>query len=187
MDIEEFAKQFESRMKEVNEFIQGDEVKTIMGVESVNHYKESFANEGFTDKTLEKWDNVKRRDKESEWYGFSLGSNVQRPEKLDENGKKIKKVSKAKATNFSPASAGRKILSGETKELQQSTNYTYIADGVRITNATPYAAVHQFGEMAKIFGKKEFTMKDRPFIGPSVVMVDNIKTKIVSEIKKKLT
>ena len=157
MDIEEFAKQFESRMKEVNEFIQGDEVKTIMGVEAVNHYKESFANEGFTDKTLEKWQEVERRKPSSEWY---------------RKGK---------------ASAGRKILSGETKELQQSTNYTYIADGVRITNATPYASVHQFGEMAKIFGQKEFTMKARPFFGPSVVMVDNIKTKITNEIKNKLT
>jgi len=157
MDISEFAKQFSNQMKEVNDFLQGDDVKDIMGVEAVNHFKDSFKNEGFTDETLEKWQDVERRNPSSKWY---------------KEGK---------------ASAGRKILSGETKELQQSTSYTYISDGVRITNATPYASVHQNGGMAKIFGKKEFTMKARPFIGKSVVMIDNIKDKITNEIKDRLT
>jgi len=157
MDISDFAAQFSEKMKAVNDFIQGDEIKDIMGVESVNHYKDSFKNEGFTDKTLEKWQEVERRKPASDWY------------------------------NKGKASAGRKILSGETKELAQSTSYTYISDGVRVTNATPYASVHQNGEMAKIFGKKEFTMKARPFIGKSAVLKENIETKIVSEIKNILT
>lgn len=33
----------------------------IVGIEAVNHFKESFQNEGFTDKTLVKWKDVKRR------------------------------------------------------------------------------------------------------------------------------
>lgn len=157
MDIADFSTQFTAQMKEVNDFVKGDAIKDIMGVEGVNHFKESFANEGFTDKALVKWQEVERRKPTSDWY------------------------------NKGKASAGRKILSGETKELQQSTNYSYINDGVKITNATPYASVHQNGEMAKIFGKKEFTMKARPFIGKSQVLKGKIETKIVSEIKKILT
>jgi phage gpG-like protein len=37
------------------------ELPDIVGVEGVNHFKESFQDEGFTDETLEKWPQVKRR------------------------------------------------------------------------------------------------------------------------------
>lgn len=33
----------------------------IVGVEAVKHFKENFQNEGFTNQTLQKWDDVKRR------------------------------------------------------------------------------------------------------------------------------
>lgn len=152
MNIDEFAKIFPDKMEEITAFVQGDAIKDIIGTEAVNHFKQSFVNEGFTDKTLEKWPEVERRKPESAWY--KKGAN-----------------------------AGRKILSGQTKELQDSTSYTYISDGVRVTNATVYAPVHQFGEAANVFGKKPFTMKARPFIGRSEVMMQKINNEILSEIK----
>lgn len=152
MNIDEFAKIFPDKIEEITAFVQGDAIKDIIGDEAVNHFKQSFVNEGFTDKTLEKWPEVERRKPESTWY--KKGAN-----------------------------AGRKILSGQTKELQDSTSYTYIADGVRVTNATVYASVHQFGEPANVFGKKPFTMKARPFIGRSEVMMQKINNEILSEIK----
>ena len=33
----------------------------LIGIEAVNHFKDGFQNEGFTDKSLEKWTEVKRR------------------------------------------------------------------------------------------------------------------------------
>lgn len=152
MNLDEFARMFPQKMDEINNFVKGDAIKDIIGTEAVNHFKQSFVNEGFTDKTLEKWQEVERRKPESSWY--KKGAN-----------------------------AGRKILSGQTKELQDSMSYTYIADGVRVTNSTPYASVHQFGEGAYIFGKKAFTMKARPFIGNSQVMRENINNEILAEIK----
>ena len=38
-----------------------DDFPRIVGVEAVAHFKEGFQNEGFTDRTLEKWQDVKRR------------------------------------------------------------------------------------------------------------------------------
>lgn len=161
MDINDFNKKFSEQMKQVQEFVQSDSIKDILGVEAVNHYKQSFANEGFTNDKLEKWKDVERRDPESPWYGHS-----------GQTGK------------FSQSRTMSKILSGETKELQNSISYVRIDNGVRVTNATPYASVHQYGEQAKIYGKKVFQMPARPFIGRSIVLKRNIEEKIVREIKK---
>ncbi|NCB68477.1 MAG: virion morphogenesis protein [Bacteroidia bacterium] len=68
MNIDEFAKMFPDKMEEITAFVQGDTIKDIIGTEAVNHFKQSFVNEGFTDKTLEKWPEVERRKPESAWY-----------------------------------------------------------------------------------------------------------------------
>jgi len=161
VDIADFSTQFTGQMKKLDEFVQGDDIKTIMGVEAVNHFKESFQNEGFTDESLEKWPDVKRRNPDSPWYGHS-----------GQTGK------------YSAARTTAKILSGETKELQNSISYNYIASGVRITDAAPYASVHNFGEGANVYGRKPFIMKKRKFMGESKVLRENIENKIVKEIKK---
>jgi phage gpG-like protein len=45
-----------------------------------------------------------------------------------------------------------------------------------------YAAVHQFGLGAKVFGKKAFTMTARPFMGKS----KQLEEKIYAEINRDL-
>lgn len=160
MDIESFSEELGKRMNKVKAFVEGDDIKDILGVEAVNHYKDSFSNEGFTDKQTVKWANVKRRDPGSPWYGHS-----------GQTGK------------FSEARTKAPILSGETRELRESISYTKIPFGVRITNDAPYASVHQFGKKAKIYGKKEFTMIARPFMGKSTIMVDRMKRKIKNQLK----
>jgi len=161
MDIADFSTQFSGQMKKLDDFVQGDDIKTIMGVEAVNHFKKSFQDEGFTDEELVKWEDVKRRNPASEWHGHS-----------GQTGK------------FSQARTTAKILSGETKELQNSISYAYIEGGVRITDAALYASVHNFGEGANVYGRKPFIMKKRQFMGPSKVLGENIENKIVVEIKK---
>lgn len=61
------------RLQRLQNFIERDGVKKIMGVLAVNHFKESFDKEGFTDKTLKKWPEVERRKSTSPWYGFKYG------------------------------------------------------------------------------------------------------------------
>lgn len=161
MDINEANNIFKRRMNLARQFIEGSDIKDIMGVEGVNHFKESFDNEGFTDKKLVKWKEVKRRKPESRWYGHS-----------GQTGK------------FSEARTKAKILTGETKELKESISYVRTPIGARITNDTPYASVHQFGKKAWVYGKKEFTMTARPFMGKSMVLKAAIERKIRNRLKQ---
>ncbi|MHC1780046.1 MAG: phage virion morphogenesis protein [Bacteroidales bacterium] len=164
MDIKEFEQSLAEKMKKVQEWVGGEDIKDILGIEAVNHYKESFDNEGFKDSdTVKKWPEVKRRDPESKWYGHS-----------GQTGK------------FSQARTLAKILTGETGELKNAISYVKIENGVRVANPKPYAKVHQEGLPAKIYGKKVFQMPARPFIGPSKLLVQNISDKILKEIKRLL-
>lgn len=158
MNIHEFAQRFPEKMKKVTEFIDND-AKDIIGTEAIEHFRESFTNEGFTDENLEKWANVERRDPNSPWYGHS-----------GQTGK------------FSAARTTAKILTGETGELQNAFSYTHTEQGVRVINDKPYAGVHQFGLNAKIYGKKIFKMIARPFVGKSKVMIRKINKELKTEI-----
>lgn len=161
MNIQDFARLFPEKIEKLKRFATGDDIKDIVGTEAVNHYKESFQNEGFTDETLNPWKDVKRRNPASPWYGHS-----------GQTGK------------FSAARTNAKILTGETRDLQNSITYTHIPGGARISSDKPYASVHQFGGLAKIYGKKEFQMTPRPFIGKSAVMIKNINAKIKREFRR---
>lgn len=158
MDIQEFAKRFPDKMKQVTDFIQTD-AKDVIGTEAVEHFRESFTNQGFTDEQLEPWAEVERRKSDSPWYGHS-----------GQTGK------------FSAARTTAKILTGETGELQNAFSYRHIENGVRVINDKAYAAVHQYGLQAKIYGKKLFKMIARPFVGPSKVMVSKIQTELKDRI-----
>lgn len=171
------------RMSDLDRFRRED-LPDIVGTEAVRHFQQSFVNEGSTDKSLKKWPNVKRRDPESGWYGFSIGSNSVKPEKTDENGKKIKNTSKAKATNFSPTRTQDKILTGDTNDLKNATTYVKKPDRVTLRNDKPYARAHNFGEQSYIFGKKAFNQKARPFIYPSTVLNKAIYDKVAREMKR---
>ena len=165
MKIEDFAKAFPAKVEEIRAFTEGSDIKDIMGVEAVNHFRESLDNEGFTDEILNPWKEVERRKPESPWYGHS-----------------------GQTGRFSPERTTALILTGETGELKAATRYKYIPGGVRISNEKPYAAVHQFGLPAKIYGKKLFTMPARPFIGKSKALVrkieDKIKRQLINIIKR---
>ena len=165
MKIEDFAKAFPAKVEEIRAFTEGSDIKDIMGVEAVNHFRKSFDNEGFTDEILNPWKEVERRKPDSPWYGHS-----------------------GQTGRFSPERTTASILTGETGELKAATRYKYIPGGVRISNEKPYAAVHQFGLPAKIYGKKSFTMPARPFIGKSKALVrkieDKIKRQLIDIIKR---
>jgi len=179
MNPDEFKKIFHNHLEEVVKF-QKEKLPKIIGVEAVNHYTQSFVNEGFEDKNIKKWHDVKRRNPESEWYGFSYGSNSANSNKPKRKKEEINKG----ITNFSPEATKNKILTGSTSELKNSIHYVIKSDRVTVGTDKPYAAVHQFGMPAKVFGKAEFIMKPRPFIGKSDILNDSIREKIENELKR---
>lgn len=162
------------KLAELERFRQED-MPHIIGTEAVRHYNESFVNEGATDESLVKWKDVKRRNPDSPWYGFSAGAKSPRPGANPE--------SKAKATNFSPTRTTDKILTGESNELKNATDYIVAPGKVTVINDKPYARVHNFGEGAVIFGKKPFKMPARPFIYVSAQLNQRILGKIKKEVK----
>lgn len=60
MTVDEFYQYLNSMEADLRKGIDED-LPDIIGVEAVNHFKEGFDNEGFTDQSLEKWDEVERR------------------------------------------------------------------------------------------------------------------------------
>ena len=60
MDLKEFNERISRLGDDMEAAIDGD-IADIVGTEAVNHYQEGFDNEGFTDQSLERWPEVKRR------------------------------------------------------------------------------------------------------------------------------
>lgn len=153
-------------------------VPKIIGVDAVNFYKKSFVDQGFTDKRLEKWQEVKRRVPDSPWYGFKYRSTAKNPNKASKDGA---------ITNYAPVATKREILSGETQELMNSIRWQKKGFGVTITAGVPYAQIHNEGGKMKVFGKTPAEMPKRQFMGPSKVLEDQLKYKILKRINEILT
>ena len=160
MTIEELKSGLERKIEEAKAYLEGGEVRDLVGTEAVEHFRRSFEEEGFTDAKLNPWQDVKRRDPDSPWYGHS-----------------------GQTGRFSEARTTAKILTGETGHLRASFKYLPTAKGVRVQNTAPYAAVHQYGLPAKVYGKKPFTMPRRPFMGDSEEMRDKIQKAILADLE----
>jgi phage virion morphogenesis protein len=160
MDPSELKRRLERQMSEVTTFARRD-VPLIIGVEAVNQFKASFDKEAEPGSTGNPWKEVERRKPDSPWYGHS-----------GQTGK------------FSQSRTTAKILTGETGALKDAIRPRYEPGKVIISNDRPYAAVHNFGLRAKIYGKKPFTMPKRPFMLINDELMTKINTKIQSEITK---
>jgi len=157
MNIDDLETVIREKMSDITSFVR-DDVPTIVRVEAINHFKESFDREAAPDG--EPWAEVERRKPESPWYGFSAGE----------------------PKNFSDPRTSAKILTGETGELRNAFSYRSEPGMVVVINKKPYAAVHNFGLPANIFGKKPFVMKQRKFMGYSKDLQIKIEEKIYREM-----
>ena len=146
---------------------------------ALTHFQDSFRNQGFTDKALVKWKDVKRRDPNSAWYGFErYGTAPRRGEK------KRKKGDPVKTTNFSPNATKRNILLPKGSKLFASIKSTTGDATFKILSDRPHASVHNYGEPAMIFGKKTFTMPKRQFIGDSQVLRNKLRRQYLDDLMK---
>lgn len=172
-------------------FFLNKQLPIIIGQESVNFFKKSFYDEGFTDVTLQKWQAVKRKDPASTWYGFQYGARTPLPTNHPRR-KNSKKKYKARRpnpiTNFSPAATKRKTLTGMTGDLKESIQFKVLSSQkVLIFSDLPYAKIHNEGGSFQIFGKKKAQMPKRPFIGKSHMLEKHITNIIEQQIKKILS
>lgn len=161
MTGEEFTRQLHQFANEIQDF--ADNVfPYLAGDISVNHFKENFDKEGFVNGGLQPWEDVKRRDKDSPWYGFEPANNG----------------------GFSPTRATDPILKN-TNELFDAIEYDVRGAGeVAIVNDKPYAAIHNEGGTAYIFGKTPFEMPQRKFIGYSLELDEKLVDMLVEELDR---
>lgn len=113
--------------------------------------QDNFLQEGFVNNGLQPWQDVKRRDPQSPWYGFQPLNKAQ----------------------FSQVRATDPILK-DTGELFDATKVTTGRGEVIVSNDKPYAAIHNEGGTAYVFGKTPFQMPQRQFIGHSKELDESI-------------
>ena len=109
----------------------------------LNHFRDSFDMQRFNEPGSPKWEDVKRRDSNSDWYGFKLGNKARRPG--------IRKRKKDGRGNFSKARTTNNILH-VTGKLQQSI-FIKQANIRSITweASAPGAALHNRGGRFRVF------------------------------------
>lgn len=152
----------ESLISAFQKFFQ-DAALRLVETEALNHFQNSFVNQGFTNKSLVKWPKRKVPKR---------------------NGKPIsgKSLEKWKAKN-----EGRALLvshASDTKGTHLSNSITgeRSPGKVVIVVDKPYAKVHNEGLQA---GRPPgFQMPQRQFIGPSEKLEKNIRSKLEKEIDK---
>lgn len=148
MTFDELGDYFNELADQIKDGLDND-VADIVGTEAVNHFKDSFQNEGFTDQSIERWVEVKRRQ------GKGKGADASRKILTGRTGALADSISYEKQP-------GRVIVSANPLNSGADTNY---------------AAVHNFG-VSNAGRKRNTVIPQRKFLGESQKLNDNIVAKI---------
>jgi len=143
-----------------------NQIPNIIGQMLVEGFKKSFELQRFNDDGEAKWQEVKRREKGNDWYGFNLGTNGRVPRgsrELTKTGKAKQFGTRGGKTNFSSRATTRGILFGSGSSNLRDSIILSSANRARIiiSSDQPHAEVHNEGLQALIFGKKRFQMPKR--------------------------
>lgn len=165
--------EFKMKLQQAMDFINND-IMDIIGIESVNHFKQSFEDEGFTDASLEKWESRKSK-------------------RLTRNDQKTLSDTTELAEAIDYSVNGNEITIVNDKPYAQIHN-----EGGEIT-VTPkmrsffifkhYEALERgnddVADMWKaMFFSDTLTIPKRQFIGESEMLNTNIMEKIVRELDR---
>lgn len=174
------------KLNELNRFLNDGSVQRVVGTEAVKHYKQSFQDEAFSNNAErdEPWEDVKRRDKDSPWYGFNYKGDKRTSVRIARNRNgTTRRAKRQKRLNYSAAATTRKILSGSTKELCNSIRFTY-GRNVVIRSDKPYAQVQNDGGKIQVFGKGSAKLPSRRFIGRSRMLILKCNRNLSARINK---
>lgn len=144
---------------EAKYFITGELPRDI-GKIAEDHFRESFQNEGFTDETFVRWEEVQRRKEENQ--------------KIVRNRKTGKKSSK-----YSQKQRTSPILT-DTGDLGDSIRWNGSTRNITIGSDLAYAQIHNEGGMAGRGNKVK--IPKRQFMGPSRQLDKKIEKKIIRGI-----
>lgn len=144
--------------------------------EGVNHFRQSFKDQRYNEAGSQPWQEVKRREKNSGWYGFKYGSKTRRPKKYG-GGK-----------NYIEAATSRAILfgSGSSKLRDSIFIKEASARGVEWASSSDHATIHNQGGRMKVFGKHSAVMPKRQFMGMGTRLKGKIKQTVRIELHKAL-
>lgn len=156
MNGKNLTKDMHALARNTANFIQRDLPK-IVEVEGLKHIKESFRNEGFTNRGLDKWKERKTKDDSGRDTTRYRTDRVGRKGSLNRYGRKIQ---------------GRPILTGYAtggNKLRNSWRAKTNRHRVVFYTYKPYAKRHNEGTDG---------MPKRQFVGPSKKMDDKIERKV---------
>ncbi|MBB4117874.1 hypothetical protein GGR32_000146 [Mesonia hippocampi] len=159
MNFKDFTHHIKRQALELEQFIK-DDLLDIIEVEGLEHFEESFDNEGFTDEHLEKWKARKVEDKRGRDITRYRTNRVGRAGELNQYGRQ---------------NEGRAILTGHDSgdKLRHSLKSRKISKGVEFSSDKEYAEVHNEGDD---------NHEQRQFIGHSKVL----DAKIFRQVDKRL-
>lgn len=172
-NLNDFSNRLKGNLNAVKKLLNGD-LQRIVKREGLNHFEESFTNQGFTDSSLKKWE--PRNPPKSPF------------KKSTKAGAKSTRLIKTKGyAKWQSKNKGRAILVGhrsDTKGGHLKDSLTARIEGNRIifSSDKDYAQVHNEG--GKAGRGSGFTMKKRQFLGNSKKLNDNIIDKITREMDK---
>lgn len=171
--------------KSVSKYIEKD-LPRIAGKMAVDEFRGNFYRQGFRNNGITRWPDVKRRDKNSPWYGFLYKGEKRTSVHFVRNKKtgKPRRSKTQKKLNFSNAATQRDILIGPGANLMNSITSYIEENKVIVGSDLPYAAVHNEGGYIKVFGKAQKKLPKRQFIGESRELLAELEKKCLSDVDK---
>ena len=171
--------------KQVLKYIERD-LPRIAGDMAVNEFRENFHRQGFRNNGLTRWQDVKRRDKNSKWYGFRYKGEKRTSVHFvrDRKTGKTKRSKTQRKLNFSNAATSWAILhnSGNLEKSIRTIETT--PQKVVIGSDLPYAGVHNEGGYIRVFGKAQKKLPKRQFIGESAELMSDLEKRYLADIDK---
>ena len=156
MTLEDLEDYLGNLQQDIEKGIAAD-LPDIVGREAVNHFQEGFQNEGFTDKSLVKWPEVKRRE------GKAKGTDAMRKILTGRTG----------------------ALHDSITYVIEPDKVVISANPMNTGAASNYAAVHNIG-VTNAGRARNTVIPQRKFIGNSEMMNQRIVEKIERWLTEKL-
>lgn len=159
----------ERKLKRALEKDIPDEIARV----GLDHFKSSFEMQRYNEPGHAPWKEVKRRQRDSKWYGFQYGNKTKRPKKY------------GGGRNYSAAATTRAILFGQGSAGLRDSIFVKrkSAKGVVWASSSEHASIHNKGGRFKVFGKHAATMPKRQFMGTGTRLMGKIRRVVRKGLK----
>lgn len=175
------------KLDEVKRYLQED-LLHVIGQKAVTDMQKNFETQSYFGK---KWKEVKRREKDSTWYGFDRHGKQEPPanhpkfRKRKNPDKPYKRRKESPITGYSKVATETPILSSQDSNLERSLKYKIIGPTtIRVYSDVPYADVHNEGKEISVFGRKRTKVPKRQFLGLPPNQKKKIEKIILADIAK---